>query len=194
MSVEDDGLTFFQVIGNYKKLLFKLKNIFKSRDLLDRLPWIILWAAIAYYIAAFSAALIFAHGCFSTGAHDVGVYDQLIWLISRFSLPISTLGGDNLFAIHTSFYCFLLAPLFWLWSNVNMLYIAQSVFLALTAVPIFLYARKKLAHPFGALMVALLFLLYPALHGMNMENFHPEVLIVFPPACALYFLLQKKHR
>jgi len=130
----------------------KIKKILEQKD---RLAIGVLILAITYYVVSFSVISILAHLNFCTGAHDVGQYDQIIWQLSTFFHPYSTMGGSSLFAFHVSFYCVLLAPLFWIWSNVGSLYIAQSLFLALAVIPLFCYASKKLANPFLALVVSL---------------------------------------
>ncbi|MFA5840323.1 MAG: DUF2079 domain-containing protein [Candidatus Margulisiibacteriota bacterium] len=145
--------------------------------------------AIAYYINNLSFISILIQANFGTGTHDVGVYDQVIWLASRFMEPFSTLGRMSVFGIHASFYCILLAPLFWIWSTINILYIGQTIFIALSSIPIFLYAQKKLGNAYFSLMLALSFLLYPAMSNMNLDNFHPEAISIFFLVWTLYFLL-----
>lgn len=179
------------------RLVNKIKIIYgklQSRPLPAKLPQIILGFAIAYYIIVMSWISILKQAIFATGTHDVGIYDQVIWLLSRFMPPLSTLGGLNLFGIHVSFNSVWLAPLFWLWDNINMLYIAQSVFLALPAIPLFLFAKEKLKSSWWALVVGLAYLTYPAVQNMNLENFHPEVIVIFPLTMAIYFMLKGNFR
>lgn len=189
--------SFSQTIENYKKILNSIFQFFKNPQyskIFERIPLGILLIAIFYYVYNLSYLSILAHDIFSTGTHDVGIYDQIIWLFSRFLPPLNTLGGDLLFAFHVSLNCVLLAPLFWIWSNIYMLYIAQSFFLGLAVIPLFLYAKNKLQNSYLALAVGLSFLMYPALQNMNLENFHPETLTIFSLSFAAYFMLTKNFR
>ncbi len=176
---------FATIIDLYKKIT--------SWPIISKLPFYALIVFVIWYIFVLSFASIVAHLNFSTGTHDAGVYDKIIWSLSRFRAPISA-GGDNLFAFHVSFYCIFLAPLFWLWPNIKILFIAQSVFLALGAIPLFLYAKERLGNSLVALAVGFSFLMYPALHNMNLDNFHPEVFTVFFLIVAIYFLLKERYR
>ncbi|MBI5700422.1 DUF2079 domain-containing protein [Candidatus Saganbacteria bacterium] len=191
--MEKEGPTVKSTLDNYKRFFSCAGNLFKNIDLND-VPFYLLLFSIAYYIAAFSLFSIFTHENFSFGAHDAGVYDQGIWLLSRFMSPYCTLGGTLLFGIHVSGYCIFLAPLFWLWPSIHILYVAQTVLLAVSAIPLFKYAKTKLKNPFLALVVGLSFLLYPALQNMNLENFHPEVLVVFFLTLAIYFMLTENFK
>ncbi|MBI5400231.1 DUF2079 domain-containing protein [Candidatus Saganbacteria bacterium] len=161
------------------------------KRLWPQLPFYCLCLAIGFYAVSFSIFSILDQLNFNPGCHDVGQYDQIIWLISRGFGAITSLGNSHLFSFHVSGYCFLLAPLFWLWDSVNMLYIAQAFFLGLTAVPVFFQARAKLNNAWLAFLIGLFLLYYPALQNMNLENFHPEALIIFPFAFALHFMFQK---
>jgi hypothetical protein len=57
-------------------------------------------ALLFVYLAAMSVEL---HRGLNTSAYDFGLYDQGIWLLSRFENPFVTLMGRNLFGDHTSF-------------------------------------------------------------------------------------------
>ncbi|MDI6731802.1 MAG: DUF2079 domain-containing protein [Candidatus Margulisbacteria bacterium] len=188
---------FNQVIEKYKQLFSASKDFLfgRNRDkLFSNIPYILFALAMIYYVYNLSFLSILAQANFGTGTHDVGVYDQVIWLASRFMAPISTLGCLSIFATHASFYCILLAPLFWICPSINILYIAQSVFLAAAAIPIFLYGKRRLGNSYLALTVGLSFLLYPALQNMNLENFHPEAIVIFFIAWAIYFMFAGNYR
>ncbi|OGC34143.1 hypothetical protein A2311_01890 [candidate division WOR-1 bacterium RIFOXYB2_FULL_48_7] len=180
------------LLARYRQLFQNIVNYFRFAERTN-LPRNLLLLATGYYIVVFSLYSIYNHALYSTGTHDVGVYDQIIWLISQFCWPVSTLGGGSLFTFHVSGNCYFLAPLFWFWDNVTMLYIAQTAFLAGAVWPLYLYARKKTDHAYLPLAIGLAYLLYPALQGMNLENFHPEVISIFFLAWTYYFLTQKQY-
>jgi len=179
-----------QLFENCWNVLEKIFNLFeKPRTNFEMLAFVLILLAAFYYTLVFSTYSILTHETFSTSAYDVGLFDQGIWQLSRFRAPFTTIKGVNLLGDHSFFYTIFLAPLYWVWANVNFLYVIQSLFLALGAIPLFLYARRKLENSFLALAVGISFLLYPALQNMNLENFHPETLATFFMIMSLYFLL-----
>ena len=87
------------------------------RNIRLRLAQITVWQTISgclislafVYMAGLSVEL---HRGLNTSAYDFGLYDQGIWLLSRFKDPFVTLMGRNLFGDHTSFILILLVPLY----------------------------------------------------------------------------------
>ena len=132
------------------------------------------------------------HAWFGTQVFDLGIFDQGVWLLSRFKTPFVTLRGLNLFADHSSWILVLITPLYWVWSNVRVLLILTV--LAVTAGGPLVYAiartegvRKPLA---AALAVA--YLLHPAVGWNVWDSFHPEVLAV-PLLLAAYLFATRRH-
>jgi len=156
--------------------------------------WWVVIGFVALYILVFSTYSVLLHEIFWTQAFDAGIEDQGIWLLSRFLVPFDTVRGLNIFGDSCNLYDLFLAPLFWIWNNINFLFIIQSFFLALGAIPLFVYAREKLGHNYLALSVAFSYLLYPALQNLNLDQFHPEALVVLPMVLTLFFLFKKEYK
>src|SRR5262249_20523369 len=73
------------------------------------------FALIVLWYFLWSARLsVEIHQGYGTSAFDVGLYDQGLWLLSRFKAPFVTLMGRNLFGDHTSFTLLFLVPLYWI--------------------------------------------------------------------------------
>ena len=102
--------------------------------------------------------------------------------------------GRNLFGDHTSFILILLAPIYWVAPGAGVLLGSQSLAAALGAVPVFLYARRRLGHEAIAVLLAFLFLLHPALQWTNLEDFHPDMYLVPLVMFAIYGALISKWR
>jgi uncharacterized membrane protein len=66
------------------------------------------------------------------------------------------------------------------------LLVAQSVALALGALPVFALARRRLGDPRPAAALALLYLVNPSLHGINVRDFHAAALAIPLLLAALY--------
>lgn len=152
-----------------------------------------LGAMIALYIIAFSLITIRNHNNYGTFGFDLGIFDQGIWLLSRFKEPFITVRGLNMFGDHLSFILLLIAPLYRIWDDARLLLILQTAFLALGAVPVFLIARQKLSSRLLSLALAASYLLYPALEWVNSDHFHPESLATPLLLFAFYYAMRKKY-
>jgi uncharacterized membrane protein len=124
---------------------------------------------------------------FGTFGYDMGIYDQGIWLLSRFQEPFVTIRGLNFFGHHVNLVVFFLVPFYWLGAGPHFLYLFETVFMAAGAVPLWLLARDRLATPWGALVPAGSYLLYPSLEWINWWHFHPDALIITPLLFAWWF-------
>jgi uncharacterized membrane protein len=138
------------------------------------------------------------HRTLGTG-YDLGIYDQVVWNMSH-GRPFQTTlvyetGG---YYDHFEPILFLLAPLYWVWPSANVLLIVQSIALGLGSLPIYLYGRYRFrGWTHGALLalvIAAIYLAYPALHNANLNDFHEVSLL--PPLLgfALYALLTGRPR
>ncbi|MFM7338366.1 MAG: DUF2079 domain-containing protein, partial [Actinomycetota bacterium] len=146
---------------------------------------------LALYLSAMSIEL---HRGLNTSAYDFGLYDQGIWLLSRFNSPFVTLMGRNLFGDHTSFILLFLVPFYWVVGSSSFLFVTQAVAIAAGAIPIFLYARKRLASEVYATIFAVVYLLHPATIWIGLENFHPDAFLGLFVALALYAAMESRWR
>ncbi|MEE9534361.1 MAG: hypothetical protein V3W06_08070, partial [Acidimicrobiia bacterium] len=69
----------------------------------DRLGRLVVWSGTAAFAALFSALSVSRFDRFLTFTFDFGIFDQGLWLLSRFREPFVTLRGLNLFADHSSY-------------------------------------------------------------------------------------------
>jgi uncharacterized membrane protein len=153
--------------------------------------WLVLVAA-ASYVVLFSSWTIRNHDGFGTYAFDFGIYDQGLWLLSRFERPFVTIIGRHLFGDHTSFILLFLVPVYWVVPSAKVLLVAQAAALGLGAFPAFLIAREKLRHEVLAALIAVAYLLHPHIGWTNLEQFHPDVFEVPLLLFALWFMLRAR--
>jgi len=146
------------------------------------------------YIFLFAKWTVRNHFAFGTAGFDLGIFDQGVWLLSRFKTPFITVMGTHLFGDHTSFILALLVPLYWIWPSANVLLVAQCVALGLAAIPVFLLGRWVLRSEWLALCVAAAYLLQPAVAYINLEQFHPDSFEVPLALLALYFMTRGRWR
>ncbi|MFQ5523100.1 MAG: DUF2079 domain-containing protein [Acidimicrobiia bacterium] len=134
-----------------------------------------MWLATAVYVAVFSYLMLKRHAGFGTQAFDLGIFDQGLWLLSRFKNPFVTLRGLNLFADHASYIMFPLAPLYWVWPDVRALIIVTNLALAAGAPLVFRIAKGEGLGDYMALALAVAYLLHPATGWNAWDSFHPEI-------------------
>jgi len=158
-------------------------------------PW---WWALGVFVVGwtwyFTSLTLDVHHGLGTSSYDFGLYDQGVWLLSRFDAPFVTLMGRNLFGDHTSFILVLLVPLYWVAPSAGALLFAQAALVGAGAIPIFAYARRRLKSGALALAFAAMYLLHPAVGWTNLENFHPDAFLGFFVATAIYAALERKWR
>jgi uncharacterized membrane protein len=155
--------------------------------------WLLLGLIVAY-TAYFTTVTLRVHHGLGTSAYDFGLYDQGIWLMSRFDSPYVTLMGRNLLGDHTSFILIGIVPLYWLFPAAGTLFFVQALVLALGALPVFMYTRRRLHSETYALVLAGCYLLHPAVGWTNRENFHPDAFIGVLFGMAVYAALERKWR
>jgi uncharacterized membrane protein len=164
--------------------------------LLQHLPYLILLALGACALTAMSWL---QHQAFGTG-YDLGIYDQVVWNIAHGRYFMTTLVYEtNGYYDHFEPILTAVAPLYWIWPDVRVLLTLQSVALALGSLPIYLFARRRLAAftrfpTLVALLLAAAYLAFPPLHSANLNDFHEVALL--PPLLgfALYGLFTGQRR
>lgn len=116
-------------------------------------PWLSL--LVAGTAAGYALYSVLRHWHFQSSAYDLGIFDQAIWHYSRFERPVNTISGyPHILAEHFHPILMLLAPLYWLLPRPETLLIAQAVLLALSAIPVYHFARRRLDERPALLMTA----------------------------------------
>lgn len=138
------------------------------------IPWVV---ALLLFISL--AALALARARSLEAGTGLAGWTQAAWLISNFEAPESSLFGRNAFADQAAF---VLLPIGVVarWVPVsNGLLVLQSAALAVGVVPVWRLARETNVLRLSATFVlALAYCLYPAIHNLNLADFHPEALAV----------------
>jgi uncharacterized membrane protein len=156
------------------------------------LPHLPVALLIAAYVLRFGLLSVQVHDGYGTPGYDMGIFDQGVWLLSRFHAPFVTVMGRNLFGDHTSFILLLAVPLYWVWPHAQALLVLQTCVLAAAAVPIYLLALRRTKSGLIAIALVAAYLLNPALQNGNLEQFHPEAFLVLSVAVAIYAAVESK--
>ncbi len=155
--------------------------------------WILLLAATGIMALVLAAYSITRFNHFNAKAYDLGLHAQVFWNTSHGRLFAGSIEVDNYLGDHVSPIILLLAPLYRLVPDPRLLLILQAVALASGALPLALLARRRLSVTprLLSLLLALIFLTYPALGFVNRFEFHEEVLIV-PLLLAAFLALEAR--
>ena len=181
---------FVQRAFNTKRFLDNLGDRVKEATIWEVVTAAMM-AVVGFYFAALSVEM---HRSLATSAYDFGLYDQGIWLLSRFHNPFVTLMGRNLFGDHTSFILLFLIPVYWIIGSTSTLFVNQALAIVAGAVPIFLFTRNRLESEAMATVFVAAYLLHPATVWIALENFHPDAFLGVLIATALYAAFESKWR
>jgi len=146
-------------------------------------PKVLLWIGMTAFAAEFTSLSVLRHDAFNTGRFDLGNIVQAIWETTHgHFLQQTNLHGEQISRLGSHFEPILVvfAPLWWIWPSPDMLLTIQSIVLALGALPVYWLARKHLRSERAALGFALVYLIYPPLQWLALDEFHPGAL-----ACSL---------
>lgn len=153
---------------------------------------LIVWSGTALFAGLHSALIVSRFHRFGVYTFDFGIFDQGLWLLSRFEDPFVTLRGLNLFADHSSYIMVLLTPLYWLWADPRILLVFTVVALASAAPLLFAIGTRLGVRPGLAAVISLAFLAHPALRWATWDNFHPEFLVMPLVLGATLFILHDR--
>ncbi|AAT42879.1 DUF2079 domain-containing protein [Picrophilus oshimae] len=82
---------------------------------------------------------------------------------------VNTVPGGSFFSVHASFILFLLLPFYSIYPNFIGLYSIQNIIIFSPTIPLFLLARKRLGDNNYSMLLALSYLIYPAITPVPFE-------------------------
>ena len=159
---------------------------------------LILIVGLTTFIYTFVMAQKHMH--FQTFAWDTSVFDQQIYLLSKFKTPFSSLHGTNGLADH--FHPLLLivgGVLYNIWNDPRSLFFLQSLIFSLSAFPLFLIAKhflkrtdlKEFQTTLLSFALCVMYLYSVSSQAMILDEIHDDVFSGLPILLAIYFLLKK---
>lgn len=155
------------------------------------------WIAVALlviYVAAFSWMTIRQHEGFRTNALDLAKFDQAIWNTAQGRPFHISLIEESVIQSHFSPILALYAPLYWLWPDIRLLFIVQSICLDGAGFLIYVFFRKNQTGPWLGLIVYAAYLMHPSLHQVNLVEFRRITTAVLATSFALYCMLGRRYR
>ncbi|GCE03641.1 DUF2079 domain-containing protein [Dictyobacter aurantiacus] len=172
-----------------------------------RIFWIVT-GLITLAVICFSAFYILymggRHVAFQTNAEDFGIMDQSIWNTAHGNLLHDTIcniindtncaspDGYVRFAIHFEPILFPISLFYYIWSDPRILFVIQTIIVALGAYPAYWLARLRLRNEWLAGAFALLYLIYPAQLQATTSDFHAVTLTASLLLFMLYFMYTRQ--
>jgi len=153
--------------------------------------------AVSIYTFTFSYYSIMKHYSFRSYAWDIGILVQSIASATKGNLFINNVERyysptGSYFGVHFSPILFLVVPFFYLAPKVETIFIIQSFILSLSAIPLYLLAKRCLNDRLTALLFLAAYLLNPSLQGINWYHFPPQTFLPLLFLSATYFLKKRK--
>ena len=147
--------------------------------------------SILLYCIVFSYITLLRHWSFYSTYFDLGCFEQGLWTTLHGLFFWNSPHDASQFGVHNSPILFIMLPIYYLFPYAETLILFQTVLLAIAAIPLY-YIGKHYLKAWGGLTFALIYLLYPALHGMNLFDFHEMAFIPLILFSALYFLITNR--
>ncbi|MDY6806420.1 MAG: DUF2079 domain-containing protein [Cyanobacteriota bacterium] len=159
------------------------RRLFYERALKKINDFILLPPPTVALMMVVAGAIFFAlsnlrHSLFHSTGFDLGIYDQVVYLISKGKSPISSFLGYHHMGNHAAWSVYPLGLLYKIYPDVRWLFLVQAISLALGAWPAWSLARLEGLKPRLAGAIAAAYLLYPTIFNVNLFDFHPEVMAV----------------
>lgn len=152
----------------------------------------LLWVGITLYTLIFSIISIWKYSNYLYNALDLAIINNVFWNSLHGSWWWSAIQGHSYLGDHFTPILILLLPIYALWQSPEILLILQSLFLSLAAWPIFKIGQLVLRENRLALGIALVWLINPLVHNINLYEFHFIALSPFFILTTFYYYLKIK--
>jgi len=152
-------------------------------------PALLLIGAMLVFFVVMGRLIWLRHSRYGTFDFDLGHHDQAIWLLSQ-GKGFITVSGMPVLGHHFTVAYFAVAPLYWLGGGPQLLDLLQTAALAVSAVPIYVYAKHRLGNEWWALGFGAAWLLNPSVQWLVWEAWHPETMAI-PFFLAAYVMAER---
>jgi uncharacterized membrane protein len=150
-----------------------------------RVPVAVVVASAAAYAVYMSVYTLRMHDRFGTYGYDLGQYDNIFWSTLHGhplrDAPLGLFRDWSELRDHAVWSTFIFLPFYAIKPGAPALLVIQSCVLGLGAVPLYRFAARRLSRC-SACLLALAYLLYPPMHGLQFYDFH------FQPVASTFVL------
>jgi uncharacterized membrane protein len=153
-------------------------------------PRVVLWSMVLFVAGYLSYFTLLNHYRLKTASWDLAIFDNMMWNLLRgkwfaASPDLGRTGSHIQF--HANFLFYLYCPIYALYQHAETLLVLQAVLVSLTAVPIYLIAKRRLGTPWAGVVLAYAYLIHAPMHGPVFYDFHDLTLAPFWIAWVIYF-------
>jgi uncharacterized membrane protein len=137
---------------------------------------VVVGAAVLYYAVRISQLTCLSHERLATSTSDLGEFDNLFFnALHGHPFRAPAIDGDlrdfGALKVHAEFVLYLLLPFYALRPGPQALLVIQSTVVAITAIPLYVFASRRAGRAAGA-VIAIVFLLLPFVERPNFYDFH----------------------
>ena len=156
-------------------------------------PAVMTVAGAFVYAVIFSVLSVWRHFNYQNlSSFDVAIYNQIQWNSIHGHFFESSMSGSN-FVTHNSPFLILLSPLYAVYPHPETLLVLKTLFLAFSAVPLYLILKKTVTER-AILPLVLVYLFHPFIIGQNFNA--PHEICFLPPVLlfSFYFFMTNRFR
>ena len=156
---------------------------------------VILWVAAAVFFAVVGGCGVMRYLAYRTPNYDFGIFAQMFQSMKTGLVPVTTCERDGAlshFAVHISPICYLLLPLYAVFSSPVTLQLSQAALLVSAVWPMRRLCRRFSLSSFATTAMTVLLLAYPAVAGGTNYDFHENCFLL--PLLLWVFCLFEEER
>lgn len=145
-------------------------------------PPLIVASAALFYTVYFAYYTVLFHRSVLTMSYDLGLENNLLWNLvhggpfMKASPPFGPVGSH--FGFHATLFAYVIGIFYFFYQKPETLLVFQAAMIGGAAIPLYLWARSRIGR-WAASLLAVVYVLYPPVHGSNLYDFHYLPLGVF---------------
>jgi uncharacterized membrane protein len=151
---------------------------------------------VAVYTLAASLISLHRYWQYSAFWYDLGIFDTVVWKLSRFQLPIVTQlkppGGRIIWADHLNPSAVFLAPLYWFTDRQEVILVAQAVVVGLSALVAYRVALRVVKSRVMRVALVVSYLGFVGMQNALYTDVHTVVLAVLPLMLAIWAIYEER--
>lgn len=170
--------------------------MFRTDALKKISPYQLLWVGIGLYIIVFTVLTLWKYSHFYYDNLDLAIFNNVFWNTLHANWFEASIHPSSYFGDHFSPGIILLLPLYTLLPRPEILLILQTVAIAVSALPLYLIAKRMLGlkYPYAPLFIAGLWLCNPLVHNMNFFEFELMAFAVLGLLWALWAYIEDRQK
>jgi uncharacterized membrane protein len=176
----------------------RVKMALNAVNKLRQHPALFLCLFILMYTIVFSYIAILKNDAFSSTAWDLGIYEQVIWSTTNtgrlfwYTPEVLINPSCNFLGIHFSPILFIVVPIYAVYQSTETLLVLQASVIALAAIPLYKLALLESKSARQALALSLIYLAYPPIASMNVNDFHVQAFLPLFLFFAFYYFRKEE--